>query len=106
MDPKRLHEDRQSLEKTHNGSLFHFFPVTVAENSWKTQMSSNFVFSSCKMVVESRQMAAEILFGPRRSRGLEWFEAAICLLETPIFQHENTKLREFGFFKCFLQRDW
>ena len=46
-------------------------------------------------------MAAEILFGPRRSRGSEWFEAAICLLETPIFQRENTKLLEFGFFKCF-----
>ena len=84
-----------------HGILFHFFPVTVAENSWKNEMSCYFVFSSWKMGVESRQMAAEILFGPRRSRGSEWFEAAICLLETPIFQRENTKLREFGFFKCF-----
>ena len=35
-------------------TLFLFFPVTVAENSWKNQMSSNFVFSSWKMGVESR----------------------------------------------------
>ena len=53
------------IQKVAGCQMFHFFPVTVAENSWKTQMSSNFVFSSCKMVVESRQMAAEILFGPR-----------------------------------------
>ena len=32
---------RISLEKVNfgNGILFHFFPVTVAENSWKNQMS-------------------------------------------------------------------
>ena len=37
-----------------NSTLFLFFPVTVAENSWKNQMSGNFVFSSWKMGVESR----------------------------------------------------
>ena len=36
-------------------------------------------------------MAAEILFGPRRSRGSEWFEAAICLLETPHFSTRKYK---------------
>ena len=43
-------------------------------------------------------MAAEILFGLRRSRGSEWFEAAICLLETPQFSTRKYKKREFYFF--------
>ena len=37
-----------------NGSLFHFFPVTVAENSWKNQMSDNLCFQVGKRGVESR----------------------------------------------------
>ena len=41
-------------KKLRNGISFLFFPVTVAENSWKNQMSGNFVFSSWKMGVESR----------------------------------------------------
>ena len=45
-------------------------------------------------------MAAEILFGPRRSRGSEWFEAAICLLETPIFQRKY-KITGIWFFQVF-----
>ena len=44
----------EPLVEFSNGILFHFFPVTVAENSWKNQLSGNFVFSSWKMGVESR----------------------------------------------------
>ena len=35
------------------------------------------------------------------ARGSEWFEAAICLLETSILQREKTKLLEFGIFQVF-----
>ena len=31
-----------------NSLLFHLFPVTVADNSWKTQLSGNFAFSELK----------------------------------------------------------
>ena len=41
-------------KKMKNGTLFHFFPVTVAENSWKNQMSDNLCFQVGKRGVESR----------------------------------------------------
>ena len=90
-----------------NGSLFHFFPVTVAENSWKNQMSSNFVFSSCRMVVESRQMAAEILFGPRaKPEGRNGSRLPFACLRPPFCNEKRQNYSNLVFFKCFLQRDW
>ena len=80
-----------------NSLLFLFFPVTVAGNSWKNQMSGNFVFSELERVGRKQGYPSR----PRRGR-----DGVYPCLRPPPFQRENTKLREFGFFNCFSQRDW
>ena len=62
--------------------LFLFFPVTVAGNSWKIQMSGNFVFSELESGGSKAGVPVET---PKGSR---W---GVPLLETPIFQRENSK---------------
>ena len=80
-----------------NSYLFLFFPVTVAENSWKNQMSGNFVFSSWKMGVESRGTRRD----PVRGR-----DGVYPCLRPPFFNEKTQNYANFGFFNCFLQRDW
>ena len=45
--------------ETNNSPLFTCFTVTVTENSGKTTLSSNFVFSELKIGVESRGIPIE-----------------------------------------------
>ena len=55
MSNKRVVRNKGAEKKmTINGILFHFFPVTVAENSWKNQMSDDLCFQVGKRGVESR----------------------------------------------------
>ena len=64
-----------------NGILFHFFPVTVAENSWKNQMSDNLCFQVGKRGVESR--------GTRRDP--EGVEMGFTPAWDPPFSNEKTQ---------------
>ena len=58
-----------------NGSLFTVLPATVMVNSEENEMSSEFLFSSCKMM--GRKQGA-----PRDPEGVE---RGVPLLETPHF---------------------
>ena len=73
---------REGPQKVKNSMLFHIFPDTVADNGWKNHMSSNFVFSELKNGGSKAGVPVET---PKGSR---W---GVPLLETPIFQRENSK---------------
>ena len=72
----------------HNGSLFTCFTATVTVNGLENEMSSELLFSRLKMGVESRVNL--------ETEGRE----GLPLLETPIFDRENSNLRGFHFINC------
>ena len=74
-----------------NSTLFHFFPVSVVEKSWKNQMSGNFVFSSWKMGIESR--------GTRRDP--EGVEMGCTPAWDPHFSTRKHKITRIWFFQLF-----
>ena len=61
--------------KTFYGSLFTVLPATIMVNSEENEMSSEFLFSSCKMM--GRKQGA-----PQDPEGVE---RGVPLLETPHF---------------------
>ena len=61
--------------KVNHGSLFTVLPATVMVNSEENEMSSEFLFSSCKMM--GRKQGA-----PQDPEGVE---RGVPLLETPHF---------------------
>ena len=67
--------EKKQLKLGINGSLFTVLPATVMVNSEENEMSSEFLFSSCKMM--GRKQGA-----PRDPEGVE---RGVPLLETPHF---------------------
>ena len=70
---KYVHSDE--VNNCGNGSLFTVLPATVMVNSEENEMSSEFLFSSCKMM--GRKQGA-----PQDPEGVE---RGVPLLETPHF---------------------
>ena len=57
--PKPVDHHQILAQQMRNSPLFTCFTVTVTENSGKTTLSSNFVFSELKIGVESRGIPIE-----------------------------------------------
>ena len=77
-----------------------FFVYLFTRYSYGKQLRKDIerCFAIFQLVNDCRKQAngSQDIFWPEaEGRGSEWFEAAICLLETAIYQQEYTKICEF-----------